>query len=342
MKDIEFLKEITDAPGGSGDEGFVREILRREISKVTEPIVDGFGNIYGKVGNGPVVLANGHMDEIGFMVREITPEGKILVFNAGFVFPHGMTCQIFQLHTNDQKIIEGVMTLNTNEPMMEKYPNAEGIMFDIGAQSKEEVEALGIEIGNNITPKSHFTKLQNTKLMAKAWDNRIGCTIAIRALQEVANKDLKVTYIGGGSVQEEVGCRGALAMAVNLKPSIALSFDTSPAGNGAGTKCGDGPQLFVMDSSTIANKKLLEFTKKIAKENNIPYQLCLLRRGGTDTDYTQNMGGGAPALAIGIPVKNIHTPTGIIDYNDYDNAVKLLVKLLEALDEKTVEELRTF
>ena len=97
-----------------------------------------------------------------------------------------------------------------------------------------------------------------------------------------------------------------------------------------------------MDSSTIGNKKLLNFVKEIAKKNEIPHQVGLLNRGGTDLSELQNAGGGCRSLAIGIPVRNIHSPVGIINYNDYENAIKLMVAVIKEFNDSTIEELSKF
>ena len=340
MKDLKFLETITTIPGGSGDEGAIRTLMKEEISKVTISEVDGFGNILGRIGNGKKILAVGHMDEIGFMVKDITNDGKLKLAMAGFVFNHGMLSQIYSV-CGSKGIIDGVIGLNP-ENRKEGYPSVDEISLDLGCKSKQEVEELGIEIGNAVIAKSHFTKLQNNELLAKAWDNRIGCAISVRVLQELAKEKINVCFIGGGSVQEEVGCRGAKAIAVNVKPDIAFSLDTSPASSQTGFELGKGPQLFVMDSASIGNKKLLNFVKEVANKNNIPYQVGLLGRGGTDLSEFQNASGGCPGLAIGIPVKYIHTPVSVINYEDYENAIKLMVAVIKELDDEKVLEIFKF
>ena len=340
MKDIKFLEDITTMPGGSGDEGLVRNLLKEEISKVTNPEVDGFGNVIGRIGQGKKVIAVGHMDEIGYMVKDISPNGMIKLAQAGFVFPQGAMCQIYTVCTSKGNI-EGVIGFSMDKRGNE-FPSVDQLELDIGCKSKKEVEELGVEIGNAVIAKSRFVKLQNDELLSKAWDNRIGCAISVRVLQELSKMDLHCEFIGGGSVQEEVGCRGAKALAVNIKPSIAFSLDTSPASSQTGFELGKGPQLFVMDSSTIGNKKLLNFVKEIAQKHNIPYQVGLLNRGGTDLSELQNAGGGCPSLAIGIPVKNIHSPVGIINYNDYEYAIKLMVEVIKAFNEETINQLSKF
>lgn len=341
MKDIQFLKNLTDLPAISGDEGLVRELLKQEISKVAEPKIDGFGNIYASIGNGKKVLAVGHMDEIGFMVRQITNDGYLKLSNVGFVFPHGITSQIYSVCT-ENKIIDGVIALNPEQgnPSKDSYPSVESLLLDIGCKSKDEVIKLGVEIGNSVVAKSNFTILNNNEIIAKAWDNRIGCAISVRLLKELNN--LNVKFIGGATTQEEVGLRGARALALNVKPDIAFSLDTSPASNEDGSKIGGGVQIFVMDSYTIGNKKLLKFVKNIAAKNNIKYQICHLRRGGTDAAEFQNITGGIPTLAIGVAVKYIHTPTSVINYDDYENAVKLMKCVIEELNDDIINDIKTF
>jgi len=343
MKDIEFLKEITDVPGGSGNEERVREILKREISKVTTVQTDAMGNVFGKVGQGPKVIAVGHMDEIGFVVRGITNEGMIQIYNAGFVFAYGQECQIYTICT-EQGDIPGVMGRALNQGKDAKFNEVQSVedeLIDIGAKSKQEAIDMGVEVGNQVIFQSHFTQLLNNQLLAKAWDNRIGCAISLRVLQNL-KEDIKVTFVGGGTVQEEVGCRGARALAVAEKPDLAISLDTGPACDEDGARIGEGPQLMFMDSCTIVNKKLLKFVKNIAKENNIPTQTYVMRRGGSDVSEMQNISGGAPVLALGVPVKNIHTGVSIISYDDYENAVKLITKVVEALDEDIINDLKSF
>lgn len=341
MIDLELLKRLSDASGGSGNEEEVRTILKEEINKVTEAKIDGIGNVFGSIGHGPRVLAVGHMDEVGFMVRAIDNDGKIRFSNVGFVFNVGITCQLVSIVTSTGKKVDGVVA-HSHGTGMKEYPPIDKLWIDIGASSKDEVLNEGIEVGNSIIWKNNFKEFRNNLLIGKAWDNRIGCAISVKALQEVKNSSLKVTFIGGGTVQEEVGCRGARALGISVKPDIAFSLDTAPCFDEEGSEIGKGPQIFVMDSGVIAHKKLLEYVKKIAKENNIPYQLCLLGRGGTDASEFQNISGGCPSVCIGIPVKYIHSPTSMISYSDYENGVKLLVKILESLDEQKIEEIKSF
>lgn len=340
MKDIELLKALSDAPSISGDENNVRTILKKEIDKVTFSKTDALGNIYGEIGNGLKILAVGHMDEVGFMVSKIENDGKIRFSNVGFIFNISLGCQRVSIITNNG-IINGLVA-HPHEVSMKEYPSLDQLWIEVGCSSKEEVENLGIEVGNSIVWKNDYIELQNNIISGKAWDNRVGCAISVKVLQELANKQLNVKFIGGGTVQEEVGSRGAKALGMEIKPDIAISLDTAPCFEEDGSYLGKGPQLFVMDSGVIAHKKLLEYVKKIAKENNIPYQLSLLRRGGTDASEFQNVAGSCPSICLGIPVKFIHTPISTMSYDDYENAIKLMVKVVESLNEVIINEIKSF
>ena len=139
-----------------------------------------------------------------------------------------------------------------------------------------------------------------------------------------------------------MGLRGAKALVKHIKPDIAFALDTAPSNNEGGSTIGKGPILFVMDSYSIPHKKLLEFVKQVAKDNAIPYQLCLLRRGGSDASAFQNETEGVPVLTIGVPVKFIHSPISTMAYEDYLNTLKLFEKVLLALNEEEIKKIKTF
>lgn len=344
MNDLELLKELTSFPGGSGDEDLIRNYLKDKINKITNAETDGLGDICGQIGNGPKVLAVGHMDEIGFKVIGFNNDGTINVHNAGFVFPWSPLSQIYNIVTS-KGFIKGIIGLDPEQAKggpKEGYPSTEELRLYVGAHTKEEAKELGIEIGNSVIWDNHFELLGNQEIVAKGWDNRIGCAISIKAMEDLAKDNLKVTYIGGGSVQEEVGCRGAKSLVKAVKPDIVFSLDTAPATSEEGSMLGKGPILFAMDSGTLPNKKLLEFVKNVAKVNKIPYQVCVLRRGSTDASSFQNDEGGIPVLAIGVPVKYIHSPVSIISYKDYENTLKLFEATLLALNEEEVIKFKTF
>ena len=347
--ELRFLKEMTDIQGTSGHEGAVRDYLRKQYEGLADRIVtDGLGSLLAYQGEeGPRVLAVGHMDEVGFMVRAITNDGFVKFSRCGFFFVSGVLSQHFTIHT-DKGPVEALCSLGPGAPF-DKFPEIEQLVMDIGCKSKEEAEELGVRVGDFIEPSGNFRRLGpgGKYLVNKAWDNRIGCAVALRTMEQLKEQGHPNVFIGGGSVQEEVGTRGAKTLAALAQPEIAFSLDVGiaddiPGGAHEGSSLGKGPELCVMDSATISNRKLLKFAASVAEECGIPYQTALLQRGGTDAGEFQEAGVGCPVLVLNVPSRYAHTPTSMIHYDDYRNTIRLLTEIVKRLDRKKVDEIRKF
>ena len=153
-------------------------------------------------GEGPRVLAVGHMDEVGFIVRAITPDGFIKFSRCGFFFITGVMSQHFTILT-EKGPVDALCALG---PGMfgDKFPEMDKLIMDVGCTSKEEVKALGIQVGDFIVPQANFKQVGPEKkhLINKAWDNRIGCAVSLKVMENLKNEGHPYTFIGGGSVQE--------------------------------------------------------------------------------------------------------------------------------------------
>lgn len=221
------------------------------------------------------------------------------------------------------------------------------MFIDIGATSKEEAESFGVRPGDSIVPYFEFTQLKNEKmLLAKAWDNRIGCAIAIEVLKQLDGVDHPNVVYGVGTVQEEVGLRGARTSAHKIKPDIGFGVDVGIAGDTPGisdheadSKLGDGPQIIIYDASMISHKGLRDFVIETADKNEIPYQYSAIARGGTDSGAIHLTADGVPSLSITIATRYIHTHAAILHRDDFENAVKLIVEVIKGLDSKKVQEI---
>lgn len=348
-KEIQFLKELTDIQGTSGNEENVRDYLRKKYTPVADKIeCDRLGSLIATLdGNGPRILAVGHMDEVGFIVRHITSDGYIKFSRCGFFFITGVMSQHFTILT-DKGPVDALCALGP-EFSQKELPNIDNLTLDVGCTSKEEAIKLGIQIGDFIVPKGNFTQLGLDKkyLVNKAWDNRIGCAVSYRIMEILKKEGHPNTFIGGGSVQEEVGTRGAKTLGYLSCADIGFSIDVGTADdmNGApheGISLGKGPELCLMDSYTISNRKLLKFAISVAEECKIPYQVSIMKHGGTDASEFQHTKSGMPVLLINVPSRYVHTPTSMIHYDDYINTIKLMVEIIKRLDQKKVEEIRTF
>ena len=349
-EEIRFLQEITDLKGTSGGEAAVRDYFREKYEGLADQIeTDGLGSLMATLdGEGPRILAVGHMDEVGFMVRAITSDGFIKFSRCGFFFITGVLAQHFIIQTEKGEV-EAICAIGPEGARDGKFPEIDDLVMDVGCTSKEEVQELGICVGDFIVPKGCFTQLgkEGKYLVNKAWDNRIGCAVALRVMENLKKDGHPNTFIGGGSVQEEVGTRGAKTLGYLSRADIGFSVDVGiaddmPGGAKEGISLGKGPELCFMDSGTISNRKLLRFAAQVAEECGIPYQTSIMKHGGTDAEEFQHIRSGMPVLLINVPSRYAHTPTSMIHYDDYIHTIRLLTEMVKRLDQAKVDEIRSF
>ena len=349
-EEIRFLQEITDLKGTSGGEAAVRDYFREKYEGLADQIeTDGLGSLMATLnGEGPRILAVGHMDEVGFMVRAITSDGFIKFSRCGFFFITGVLAQHFIIQTEKGEV-DAICAIGPEGARDGKFPEIDDLVMDVGCTSKEEVQELGICVGDFIVPKGNFTRLgkEGKYLVNKAWDNRIGCAVALRVMENLKKDGHPNTFIGGGSVQEEVGTRGAKTLGWLSRADIGFSVDVGiaddmPGGAKEGISLGKGPELCFMDSGTISNRKLLRFAAQVAEECGIPYQTSIMKHGGTDAEEFQHIRSGMPVLLVNVPSRYAHTPTSMIHYEDYVNTVRLLTEMVKRLDQAKVDEIRSF
>jgi endoglucanase len=215
----------------------------------------------------------------------------------------------------------------------------------VGARDREHAtEVLGIRPGDPVVPDSAFTRLADPDLLlAKGWDDRIGVAMMIEALRTLATGEHPNTVVGAGTVQEEVGLRGAQTAVQAVQPDVALVTETAIAGDMPGidevessVKLGGGPVVYVLDGSMIPNLRLRDLALQTCKELEIPCQTCVLERGGTDGGRIHVHARGVPTVVLGVPTRHIHSHAGIIHLQDYLQSVRLLVGLCRKLDAETV------
>ncbi|MDD3171694.1 MAG: M42 family metallopeptidase [Bacilli bacterium] len=353
-KNLDLLKELSEVNGIAAHEKYVKNIMEREFLTVVPKeriMYDGLGSIAAeKIGkkNGPKILIVGHMDEIGMIVTKITDEGFIKFQTIGGWWSQVMLAQQMNITTSSGKTYLGVVGSKPPHilsPEELKNPaNIDDMYIDLGVENKEEVEKLGIKIGDMITPAISFRKLANENyLLGKAWDDRIGCAIAIDVLKSLKDIEHPNIVYAAGSTQEEVGLRGAKTLAGLIKPDLAIALDTSIARDLPGTdnsiKLGKGPGIMLYDSSAVGHVALREKVLEVADELNIPYQFDYLKRGGTDSGAIHTANSGCPCLSICVETRYLHSHTSIIHVDDYLNAVKLIVEVIKRLDEEVVNKI---
>ncbi len=348
------LQELTDANGVSGYETEVRKIMKRELEKSADNIeYDKMGSILG-IKNGtadaPRIMAVGHMDEVGFMVKEITAEGFIKFLPLGGWWGHVALGQRMRIITS-KGIILGVV--GSTPPHLlppeerKKVIEIKDMFIDVGATDKFSVKKkLGINPGDPIVPDSEFTIMANKKAyMAKAFDNRAACAIVLEVMEKLNKVKHPNTVLGGATVQEEVGLRGAATIAHLGDPDVCIIVDTGiaqdmpPNSFAKEEKLGAGPVILIYDAGMIPNLKLRDLIIKTAKAAKIPFHLSYMAGGATDGGRIHMSRIGVPSIMVGPPVRYIHSHNSILDRADYDNTIKLVVELIKKLDAKTVKSL---
>ncbi|MBN1213497.1 MAG: M42 family metallopeptidase [candidate division Zixibacteria bacterium] len=325
--------------------------MKRELEKYTDDIqFDKMGSILSSkkgAGDKPRVMMVGHMDEIGFMVKEFTKEGYIKFLPLGGWWGHVALGQRMRIITSKGPLI-GVIGSKPPHllPMEErkKVLDIQDMFIDVGVQEKFDVQKkLGVKVGDPIIPDSQFTIMGNNKLyLSKAFDNRVACAIVIDVLKKLKNVKHPNTVLGCGSVQEEVGLRGAQTLAHLADPDVCIVIDVGiaqdvpPDGFDRVEKIGSGPAVLIYDARMIPNLKLRDLVVKTAEEKKIPFHLTSMTGGATDGGPIHLSRIGVPTIVIGPPVRYIHSHNGILSRTDYDNTVKLVFELTKKLDKKNV------
>jgi len=347
------LKALTEAMGVAGHELEVSRIMAGYLSEFTQITYDRLGSLIAKKtgeSDSPKVMLAGHMDEVGFMVKQITKEGFVKFLPLGGWWPHVLLSQRVKIRTRKGDVIGVIGSRPPHELTEEerkKVMKIHDMYIDVGATSDYDVkEELGILPGDPIVPVSPFAIMDNPRLyMAKAWDDRVGCAMVIDILKNLRNIKHPNTVFGVGTVQEEEGLRGATTSSESVGPDVGFALDVSIAkdlpkgGDDIVERLGSGPSIVVYDKSMIPNTRLRDLVVQTAEEEGIPYHFTSVEQGGTDAGRIHLYRIGVPSLTIGVPTRYIHSHTGILSRDDYDNAIRLLVEVIKRLDMKTVEEL---
>ncbi len=349
------LAELADAPGPSGYEEAVRAIMVRELKPQADRIrYDGVGSVIAEQGgSGPTVMLDAHMDELGGMVRRVTPTGFLSMQMLGGWLDQALPDQRWIIIGSKGPVhaVTGIRDVHV-VPADERtrvYPR-DGLYLDVGAKTAAEVAALGISPGDPVVPDSPFTVLgKGDRYLGKAWDDRVGCAVVIEALRRLRASGHPNRLVVAATVQEEIGLRGARTAADLIKPDIGIAIEGGIAGDSPGRNpeetqavLGAGPGLFLYDSSTLPNRRFVALVNEVAAAKAIPLQHDLVQGYGDDSAAIQATAGGVPTVNLVVPARYTHAHNGIIDRADFDRTVDLVVAIIERLDAKTVASLRDF
>jgi endoglucanase len=285
---MKLLEELSNTPAPSGYEGPVREILTREFRALgLEVTTDGMGSVIAALrgaSDAPRIMLAAHLDEVGAMVRYVTPDGMVKFQILGGMLDQAWVDQRWTILTSKGPVlaVSGLKSVHVTPPEeRSRVTPREDVFLDVGVKSKQEAEALGIRPGDPIAPASSFASLARGRYVGKALDDRVGCVMLIETLRRLKQQAIRTpnTIYFVGTVQEEVGLRGARTAVATVKPDLGLSLEAGIAADHPGgrpdftqERLGAGPVIYLADGGMLVNLKLRDFLQQVARESNIPVQ----------------------------------------------------------------------
>jgi putative aminopeptidase FrvX len=323
------IQKLVETQSPSGYEAQIRSVIRAEIeSYVDELQVDALGNLIARKGQGgsdgiKIMLA-AHIDEIGVMVTQVDEKGFIRFTTLGGVRPY--TCISGRV-----RFLKGASGVIFMEPLddMTKVPTIEQLYIDIGLSGNQDAP---VRVGDVAVFDRPFLDL-GERLVAKSMDDRIGVAVLVETLRQIKDTPHQLYFVF--STQEEVGLRGATTAAFGIDPDLGLSVDVTGSGDTPRrtnvhmeVSLGKGPAIKVRDGGMLADRRVVDWMVRGAEKLGLPYQMEILEGGTTDARAMQLTRAGIPAGCLSIPTRYIHSPSEMVDFNDVQQAVKLLVELV--------------
>lgn len=339
MELTELLKKLCELDGVSGNEKTVRDFICSYIDGKCEYTVDRLGSIIafkkGRKTPDKKLLISAHMDEVGFIVTYISDEGAIKIAEVGGIDPRVVYGK--RVRVGDNRIlgvIGGKAIHNLTSDERGKVSEISQMFVDIGTDA-ESVKKC-VSIGDTVVFDSQYLTFGNRFIKSKAIDDRAGCAIMMKLIDEGLEYDTYFTFV----VQEEVGLRGAKAASFAVAPDMAVVLEATtasdiPSSSGEKRVCevNKGPVISYMDRHTIYDRELYKLAFSAAEELNIPCQTKTVVAGGNDAGAISTARGGVRTIAISLPCRYLHSPSCVISENDLGNTYTLTKKLLERMHE---------
>lgn len=353
---LDLIKNLSNAFGVSGFEEEVGQVALDYIGQDWLDGKDKMGNIYLNQAKSPSkklkIILDAHMDEVGFIVQAIRPNGMIDFLPVGGWLATNVPAHSFIIRTEAGDKIKAISASTPPHFMSESDRNKplsmEDLVLDVGCSSRQEVEALGITIGDPIVPDVDFQSLRDDQLLfGKAFDCRIGCACLLdtfKTYQEQPTND-HVHLSAILTVQEEVGLRGASLAAKQIQADLAIVFEGCPADDSFTTDykvqsaLRKGPMLRDFDVSMITHPGFQKYALDLAKEHGIKVQRSVRKGGGTNGAAYHLSGQGIPSIVVGIPVRYAHSHYGFVACEDYLAAKQLVLKIIESMTPEIYQDL---
>ncbi|MEM3823636.1 MAG: M42 family metallopeptidase [Candidatus Bathyarchaeia archaeon] len=339
----ETLEKLSNACGVAGREEEVRSLMKTFLKPYVDEVrEDKLGNVIGvKKGkkNAPKVMLAAHMDEIGLLVKTISKDGYLQFTKIGGIDDRILLAQKVIVYT-EKGPLHGI--IGSKPPHIQKEEERKKVIaydelfIDIGAESQEEAKKMGVKIGDPVAFDIKFVRIGKDIVIGKAFDDRVGCAVMVEAMKIL--KKTECTIYAVGTVQEEVGLRGATTAAFGINPDVGIALDVTVAGDMPGVKeveapikLRKGPSIEVADMGLITHPKVLRLLVDVAEENKIPYQLETGLPGSTDAARIALTREGVPSGVISVPTRYIHSPASLLSLEDAEKAVKLTVAAIQRI-----------
>lgn len=338
---LELLRTLCETPGAPGREERIRELIIERLRPLTDEVsTDVLGNVIGlrrakaTASQRPLkLMISSHMDEISFLVTHVDDAGFLRFTPLGGFDAKTLTAQRVIVH--GRRDLLGVLGSKPVHIMTDEEkktaPKLDDYFVDVGLPVAE-VKSL-VNVGDVITRQRELVEIGRT-LNGKSFDNRMGVFVMLEALALLKHHEVDIYAVA--SVQEEIGLRGATVAARNIDPDIGIAIDITLSNDVPDSKAhehitrlGAGAAIKVMDSSVICNPRIVKCLERLAQQFNIPYQLEVLVRGGTDTAALQRSGKGAAVGCISIPTRYVHSVIEMCHQDDIRASIRLLAVFLE-------------
>jgi endoglucanase len=340
---VETLEKLSNACGVAGREEEVRNLMKKFLKPYVDEIrEDKLGNVIGvKKGKKDAlkVMLAAHMDEIGLLVKTISKEGFIQFAKIGGIDDRILLAQKVIVYT-EKTPLYGI--IGSKPPHIQKEEERKKVLgydelfIDIGAENQEQAKKMGVKIGDPVGFDIKFARVGKDIVIGKAFDDRVGCAVMIEAMKKLEKTECTVYAVG--TVQEEVGLRGATTAAFGIYPDVGIALDVTVAGDVPGVKeveapikLRKGPSIEIADMGLITHPKVLRLLVDAAEENKIPYQLETGLPGSTDAARISLTREGVPSGVISVPTRYIHSPASLLSLKDAENAVKLTVAAMQKI-----------
>lgn len=332
----ELLRKLSNADGIASNEQEVRDVLLEELNPYCDEIsTDNLGSIIFKKGNrGPKIMLCAHIDEVGFIVRSVSEQGQVMLMGVGGVKPLAHFMQRVRITTQSGRKLHGILQAT--------YDNghAEKVYVDLGAQSAQEVSALGIQVGDMVTYTTEFEEFDVENIVCgKAFDDRLGCYIMAEVLKRLQDVDHPNTVYMVGTTSEEVGIRGAKTAAYKVNPDVAFPIDVAcfndefVRNHTNQRQIGKGMMQTNFDRTLAPNRVLINLIRETATKLNKPLQLDMFNGGGTDGGEVHKDREGVPTAVSCLPVRYGHCAFSIAHKQDIEDAIDIFVDIIKNFDE---------